>query len=87
MAELLAHRPEDRLRNADSLLRLTDSYPAERVEAACARALAYATLDDKAAAVEKRLRELEADPEGIRSLADWGWIKDAVSRLPALYAP
>jgi transposase len=41
VAELLAHRPEDRLRNADRLLRLTASYPTERVEAACARALAY----------------------------------------------
>jgi transposase len=63
--------------------------PAERVFEELRRATegkVYATLDEKAAAVEGRLRELEADPERVRSLADWDWIKDAVNRLPALHA-
>lgn len=38
---LLDHRPEDRLRVAGRVVRLSQTYPAERVEAACARALHF----------------------------------------------
>jgi hypothetical protein len=63
--------------------------PAERVFEELRRATegkVYATLDDKVAAVEKRLAEFEADPESVRSLANWDWIQAAVNRLPALHA-
>jgi transposase len=63
--------------------------PAERVFEELRRATdgkVYATLEDKVAAVEKRLGELEADPERVRSLANWDWIQAAVNRLPARHA-
>lgn len=60
--------------------------PAERVFEELRRATegkVYATLDEKVAAVEERLRGLEADPERVRSLANWDWIKAAANHLPA----
>jgi hypothetical protein len=63
--------------------------PAERVFEELRRVTegkVYATLDEKVAAVEERLRELKADPECVRSLADWGWIQDAVNCLPPPHA-
>jgi hypothetical protein len=38
-------------------------------------------------AVAEFLRELEADPERVRSLTWWDWIKAAVQQLPFNYAP
>jgi len=38
---LLDHRPEDRLRTTQRLLRLGDRFGSERLEAACARALLF----------------------------------------------
>jgi transposase len=38
---LLDHRPEDRLRSAGRVVRLAQTYPPARVEAACARALDF----------------------------------------------
>lgn len=43
--ELLAHRPEDRLRSAGRVLRLALRTSPSRLEAACVRALAYETAD------------------------------------------
>jgi hypothetical protein len=37
-------------------------------------------------AVAEFLRELEADPERVRSLTWWDWIKAAVQQLPFNYA-
>ena len=45
VGQLLDHRPEDRLRPAGRLVRLATQYSADRVERACARALAYGTGD------------------------------------------
>jgi hypothetical protein len=45
VGQLLDHRPEDRLRPAGRLVRLATQYAADRVERACARALAYGTGD------------------------------------------
>ena len=45
VGQLLDHRPEDRLRPAGRLVRLATQYTADRVERACARALAYGTGD------------------------------------------
>jgi hypothetical protein len=42
---LLAHRPEDRLRSAGRLVRLALRTSPVRLEAACARALAYESAD------------------------------------------
>lgn len=41
---LLGERPLDRLRSALAILRLAERYPAARLEAACARALAFDEL-------------------------------------------
>jgi hypothetical protein len=42
----------------------------------------YATLDDKAAAVEAFLEELDADPARVRRLCGWDWITAAHDALP-----
>jgi transposase len=88
-----SHRDEDVQGLGLSLIGLPpyspELNPAERVFEELRRATegkVYATLDDKVAAVEKRLAEFEADPERVRSLANWDWIKAAVNRLPALHA-
>ena len=59
--------------------------PAERViEAIRGRieGLVYASLPEKYAAVDAFLRELDADPARVRSLAGWHWIQDNLDRLP-----
>ena len=63
--------------------------PAERVFQEVRRAIegkVYTTLEDKMTAVAEFLRELEADPERVRSLTWWDWIKAAVQQLPFNYA-
>ncbi len=45
VAELLAHRPEDRLRSAGKLVRLGERFGAARLERACARAAAFGQGD------------------------------------------
>jgi len=55
---LLAHRPEDRLRTAGRLLRLSERFGAERLEAACARAL---HCDDPSYTTIKRILEQALD--------------------------
>ena len=42
----------------------------------------YATLDDKVAAVQAFLEELDADPARVRRLCGWGWITAALDALP-----
>ena len=44
------------------------------------------SLEDKVAAVEAYLTELESNPDRVRGLAGWDWIEDATQRLPARYA-
>ena len=46
----------------------------------------YATLEDKMTAVAEFLQELEAEPERVRSLTWWDWIKTALLQLPINYA-
>ncbi len=58
--------------------------PAERVfEALRAQCdgRPYATLDAKVAVVEQALQELAADPERVKRLTGWAWIRDACGRL------
>lgn len=43
----------------------------------------YEDIEDKMEAVNAYLRELEADPRRVRSLAWWDWINDNVQHLPA----
>jgi hypothetical protein len=45
VAQLLDHRPEDRLRSAGRVLRLASAYGPERLEGACARAQHYGEAD------------------------------------------
>ncbi len=64
--------------------------PAERVFQEVRRAIegkVYATLEDKVMAVEEFLTEFEAEPDRVRSLTWWNWIKAAVQQLPSEYAP
>jgi len=60
--------------------------PAERVIEAIRQrieGLSYASLLEKYAAVNAFLKELDADPARLRSLAGWPWIQDNRNRLPA----
>ena len=43
----------------------------------------YATLEDKLAAVEAFLHELDADPDRVRQLCGWDWLIAAHHALPA----
>ena len=64
--------------------------PAERVFQEVRRAIegkVYATLEDKMTEVTEFLQELEAEPERVRSLTCWDWIKTAVHELPINYVP
>jgi hypothetical protein len=45
VADLLAHRPEDRLKVAQRVLKLAERHSPARLEQACARAAAYGTAD------------------------------------------
>lgn len=63
--------------------------PAERVFEEVRRWIegkVYSSLEDKVAAVQKFLTDLESDPERVRSLTWWGWIDTAVQDLRASYA-
>jgi transposase len=62
----LDHRPEDRLRMAGRLLRLADRFGANRLEAACARALDF---DDPAYLTIKRILEQGLDVKALPSVA------------------
>ena len=55
--------------------------PAERVFEEVRR-----WIEEKVAAVEAYLTELESNPDRVRGLAGWDWIEDAIQRLPARYA-
>lgn len=59
--------------------------PAERVFEEVRREVegeVYDTLEDKVAAVQSVLTELETDPQRVRSLAWWDWIEASVQGLP-----
>lgn len=59
--------------------------PAERLFEEVRRAVegpVYETLDEKIAAVEAFLTELDADPERVRRLCGWSWIVSALQSLP-----
>jgi hypothetical protein len=60
--------------------------PAERVFEELRRAVEgepYATLEQKVALVERELKALAAQPERVKRLAGWKWIRDAYAQLPA----
>jgi hypothetical protein len=64
--------------------------PAERIFEAIRGAIegrVFATLEDKVAAVEALLQQLDADPARVRRLAGWAWIHAACARLPVATAP
>ena len=59
--------------------------PAERVFEEVRRWIegrVYSSLEDKVAAVETFLTELESDPDRVRALTGWDWIEEAVQHLP-----
>lgn len=63
--------------------------PAERVFEEVRREIEgkiYDTLDEKIAAVHQFLTALESDPQRVRSLTWWDWIKANVRGLPVDYA-
>jgi transposase len=63
---LLDHRPEDRLRTAGRLLRLSDRFGPQRLEAACVRALRF---NDLAYMTIKRILEQGLDLEELPIIA------------------
>jgi hypothetical protein len=63
--------------------------PAERVFEelrAGIEGVVYPSLDDKVAAVEAILEELDADPERVKRLIGWHWIAVALDQLPKDHA-
>ena len=63
--------------------------PAERVFEEVRRWVegrVYGSLEDKVSAVEEYLSRLESDPERVKSLAGWEWIRRNVQGLPEDYA-
>jgi hypothetical protein len=48
--------------------------------------IVYPRLEEKVAAVEAILQELDAHPEQVRSLTGWHWIVDALHPLPQAHA-
>jgi transposase len=59
--------------------------PAERVFEEVRRVVEgtiYATLDDKVAAVNVVLEDLDAHPERVRRLTNWDWIDAALQQFP-----
>jgi transposase len=63
--------------------------PAERVFEEVRREIegkVYSTLEDKTRAAAEFLTKLESNPERVRSLTWWDWIKTAVQELPVNYA-
>ena len=60
--------------------------PAERVFEEIRREIegrVFATLEDKVAAVEAILQDLDADPARVRGLTGWAWIATAFDQLSA----
>ena len=66
MGQLLGDRPLDRLRSAQGILKLAHKYSPRRLEAACARALAF---DQASYGVIKRILEQRLDLAGIPTTA------------------
>jgi hypothetical protein len=63
--------------------------PAERVFEelrAGIEGVVYPTIEDKVAAVEAILADLDADPERVKRLTGWHWITDALHALPQDHA-
>jgi hypothetical protein len=64
--------------------------PAERVFEELRRAVEgepYATLEQKVAVVERELKALAAEPERVKRLAGWEWIRDAYTQLSSTVIP
>ncbi len=60
--------------------------PAERVIEAIRGEIegrVYESLEAKRAAAEAALKKLAADPDAVRRLAGWGWIREADAQLAA----
>ena len=43
----------------------------------------YESLHDKREEAESYLKELAADPERVKSLCGWGWLREALESLPS----
>jgi hypothetical protein len=59
--------------------------PAERLFEAIRAAIegeVYADIDAKCARLDAILADWDADPDQVRSLAGWSWIRDACDQLP-----
>ncbi len=62
--------------------------PAERVFEEVRRWVegrVYGSIDEKVEAVNTCLSRLESDPERVKSLVGWDWIKRNIQRLPEYY--
>ena len=60
--------------------------PAERVFEEVRRHVEgriYESLHDKREEAESDLRELATDPERVKSLCGWGWLRESLESLPS----
>ena len=60
--------------------------PAERIFEEVRRQVegkVYESLHDKREEAESYLKELAADPERVKSLCGWGWLREALESLPS----
>lgn len=60
--------------------------PAERVFEEVRRrieGLVYESVEAKKQLAEDYLKEFEGDPEGVKSLCGWGWLRESLEALPA----
>ena len=76
-----AHVPVERIEQPPYSPELN---PAERVFAYLrdkVEGLAYGTIDNKKAAIERELSLLAEDPDAVKSIAGWHWIHSSISAL------
>lgn len=60
--------------------------PAERVFEEVRRRIegvVYGSLDAKQAEAKRYLQNLQADPDAVKRLCGWGWLRDALQTLPS----
>jgi hypothetical protein len=68
-----------------ALLHSPELNPAERIFEEVRRLVegqVYDSIADKQAEVESYLRQLGADPERVKRLCGWEWVREALDRLP-----
>jgi transposase len=85
-----SHRATKSLAELSTILVFLPSYspelnPAERIFEEVRRRVegkVYESLREKREEAESYLKELAADPERVKSLCGWGWLRESLESLP-----